>query len=335
MAKAQILVVEDENIIAMDIQSRLEFLGYAVPAVAYSGEEAIRKVSEVHPDLVLMDIVLEGKMDGVEAAEQIKVQFDIPVVYLTAYADENTLQRAKITESYGYILKPFEARDLHANIEIALYKHRMERKLKESEEKYRLLVGNIPDVVWTASNQGNNIFVSPNIERICGYTPKEIYRGGNDLLFTKIHPCDVEKVKEAYESLFKTKKRLDIEYRIQRKDGEWIWLYDRAVATYEKDGVVYADGVFSDITERKLVEEERARLIIELEDALAKVKTLSGLLPICASCKKIRDDKGYWKQIETYIQEHSDAEFTHGICPECMKRLYPNQYDKYIKREFQ
>lgn len=328
MANARILVVEDENIIAMDIQSRLERLGYTVPATASCGAEAIRKAGEIHPDLVLMDIVLEGEIDGIEAAEQIKVQFDIPVVYLTAYADESTLQRAKITESYGYILKPFEARDLHANIEMALYKHRMERKLKESEEKYRLLVSNIPDVVWTANHEGKNTFVSPNIERVCGYTPEEIYNGGNELWFTNIHPDDVGKVKEAYEELFKTKKRLDVEYRIQRKDGEWIWLHDRAVSTYERDGVIYADGVFSDITERKLIEEERARLIIDLEDALARVKTLSGLLPICASCKKIRDDKGYWKQIETYIQEHSEAEFTHGICPECMKRLYPNHYNK-------
>ena len=96
MAKTQIGVVEDE--IAMDIQDRLELLGYSVPAVASSGQEAIRKAGQIHPDLVLMDIVLEGDMDGVETAEQIKNRFDIPVVYLTAYADKRTLQRAKITE---------------------------------------------------------------------------------------------------------------------------------------------------------------------------------------------------------------------------------------------
>ena len=83
-------------------------------------------------------------------------------------------------------------------------------------------------------------------------------------------------------------------------------------------------GVSRDITERKRMEEEREKLIHELQDALVSVKTLRGLLPICSHCKKIRDDKGYWNQIESYIRDHTDAEFTHGICPECMKKLYPD-----------
>ena len=110
MAEAQVLVVEDDSIIAMDIKSRLQALGYAVSAVVFSGQEAIEKAAETQPDLVLMDIRLRGHMDGVEAAERIHTRFDIPVVYLTAHADESTLQRAKLTEPYGYILKPFEER---------------------------------------------------------------------------------------------------------------------------------------------------------------------------------------------------------------------------------
>ncbi|MFQ5616738.1 MAG: response regulator, partial [Anaerolineales bacterium] len=104
MVKGQILVVEDENIVAMDIQNRLRRLGYAVPAVVSSGEEAIDKAAETHPDLVLMDIKLKGEMDGVAAAEQIRARFGIPAIYLTANADEATLQRAKITQPYGYLL---------------------------------------------------------------------------------------------------------------------------------------------------------------------------------------------------------------------------------------
>jgi len=131
MENAQIMIVEDENIVALEIQLRLESLGYVVPTVVSSGEEAIKKAETTHPDLVLMDIKLKGEMDGIEAAERIRACFDIPVVYITAYADENTLQRAKITAPYGYILKPFEERELQANIEIAIYKHQMEKKVKE------------------------------------------------------------------------------------------------------------------------------------------------------------------------------------------------------------
>ncbi len=120
MAKARVLVVEDEGIVARDIAMTLKSLGYAVPAITSSGEEAVKQAGEVHPDLVLMDIRLKGDMDGIQAAEEIRTRFSIPVVYLTAYADNNTLQRAKITEPYGYILKPFQERELYTSIEIAL-----------------------------------------------------------------------------------------------------------------------------------------------------------------------------------------------------------------------
>jgi PAS domain S-box-containing protein len=134
MHGARILVVADKGIEALDIQYRLINLGYAVLAIAVNGAEAIAKAAEMLPDLVLVDILLQGEIDGVTAAEQIHTRFDIPVIYLTAAADENTLQHAKITEPYGYIMKPFQERELHIVIDIALYKHRMERKLNESEK---------------------------------------------------------------------------------------------------------------------------------------------------------------------------------------------------------
>jgi CheY-like chemotaxis protein len=133
MDKAQILVVEDDNIVVMELEDSLQSLGYAVSDVASYGEEAIEKAAERRPDLVLMDIRLKGDVNGIDAAQEIHERFDIPVIYLTAYADEDTLQRAKITEPYGYIIKPFEERELYSVIEMALYKHRMERKLKESD----------------------------------------------------------------------------------------------------------------------------------------------------------------------------------------------------------
>ncbi|MBW2204117.1 MAG: response regulator, partial [Deltaproteobacteria bacterium] len=113
MAKAEILIVEDDGVVARDIQNRLENLGFEVYAIVPSGEKAIQKAKEDSPDLVLMDIMLKGEMDGTVAAEQIRSQFDIPVVYLTAYADKGVLERAKVTEPFGYIIKPFEDRELN------------------------------------------------------------------------------------------------------------------------------------------------------------------------------------------------------------------------------
>src|SRR5262245_21153390 len=128
MSLAQILVVEDERIVARGIQSELEQMGYEVSDLAASGEEAIEKASRLHPDLVLMDIVLRGDMDGIEAARRIRERLDIPVVFLSAYEDQNTLGRAKTTEAFGYLLKPYEEKELHTTIETALYKHRAEQR---------------------------------------------------------------------------------------------------------------------------------------------------------------------------------------------------------------
>jgi CheY-like chemotaxis protein len=133
MAEAQILIVEDETIIARDIETRLKGLGYAVPAIVSSGEDAVVQAAETRPDLVLMDVQLTGETDGVTAAEEIQARFDIPVVYLTACADDETLERAKISGPFDYILKPVEATELISAVEMALYKHRLEKRLRESE----------------------------------------------------------------------------------------------------------------------------------------------------------------------------------------------------------
>ena len=130
MSTARILVVEDEIVVAMDIQKALTSLGYPHPDVVFTGSEAVKRAVDTQPDLVLMDIRLKGDMDGIEAAEQIRRCLDIPVVYLTAYADEQTLARAKRTQPYGYILKPFREKDLESSIEVALYKHSMESRFK-------------------------------------------------------------------------------------------------------------------------------------------------------------------------------------------------------------
>lgn len=128
MDKVQILVVENESVTALDIRAQLEELGYTVPATVFSGQAAIEAAESTHPDLVLMDIHLRGAMDGIQAAQHIHDQLDIPIVYLTAFADESTIQRAKVAQPFGYLLKPFEEKVLQATIAMALDKHRKDRQ---------------------------------------------------------------------------------------------------------------------------------------------------------------------------------------------------------------
>jgi len=142
MAKLKILVVEDENIVAKDIQNSLVKLGYKVTDVVNSGDKAINMVEENRPDLVLMDIMIKGKIDGIDTAKIIRERFDIPVVFLTAYADENTLDKAKMSEPYGYIIKPFKEKELQTTIEMAVHKHEKDFKVKKERDLYHSIVEN-------------------------------------------------------------------------------------------------------------------------------------------------------------------------------------------------
>jgi DNA-binding LytR/AlgR family response regulator len=140
MGNVSVLVVEDENIVAKDIQQSLLKMGYKVIGTASSGEKAKEILKENQPDIILMDIMLKGNMSGIDTAEYVKDIYDLPVIFLTAYADENTLSKAKITEPYGYILKPFKEIDLHTSIEMALYKHKKTSELKKENEIYATLL---------------------------------------------------------------------------------------------------------------------------------------------------------------------------------------------------
>lgn len=195
MEKPRVVIVEDDGIVALQIRSSLEQRGYTVGGVFASGEETLANVASAAPDLVLMDIKLQGEMDGIQTAGLLRERHGLPVIFLTAHSEEATIERAKRAEPYGYLLKPFNVQDLCITVEVAFHKHKIDR--------------------------------------------------------------------------------------------------------------------------------ERDELTRELKAALEKVKRLSGLLPICMSCKKIRNDSGYWTQIEQYIRDHSEAEFSHGLCQDCSKRLYP------------
>jgi len=142
LARTKVLIVEDENIVAKDIQRGLEKLGYDVLGTCATGEKAVEDAIALVPDLILMDIMLKGEMTGIEAAENIKSKYSVPIIYLTAYADEDTLNKAKITEPHGYIIKPFKEVDLKTTIEMALYKHKREEDIKKERDLYYSIVEN-------------------------------------------------------------------------------------------------------------------------------------------------------------------------------------------------
>jgi PAS domain S-box-containing protein len=179
MKAATILVVEDEAIVANDLQSRLIGMGYSVPTTSASGQDALQKAKLLTPDLALMDIRLKGEMDGIEAAEQLRDLFDIPCVYLTAYTDDDTLRRAKITEPYGYLVKPFEERELHTAIEMALYRHKVQQQLREKEQWLAAIMPSVQDAIIIASGQGAVISINSVAEKLTGWRQSEA--AGQDL----------------------------------------------------------------------------------------------------------------------------------------------------------
>ena len=168
--KIMILVVEDERLVARDLQATLEDMGYQIPEITDTGELAIQKIAEIKPNLVLMDIRLAGEMDGIEAAEIIKNNYHIPVIYITAHADENTLERAKLTEPYGYIVKPFDEQDLKTTIEIALYKHQIEQQLRDQSQWLSTILDSIADGVIATDKMGKVNFMNPVAEELTGWS---------------------------------------------------------------------------------------------------------------------------------------------------------------------
>lgn len=182
MAAAKILVVEDERITGEDIKMGLESAGYTVPSIVSSGEEAIQEVEKFLPDLVLMDIRLNGEMDGIEAAENIRSRFKIPVIYLTAFSDENTVKRAKETQPSGFIIKkpfgflhkPFDDNELQTAIEITLKHHELEKKFSSPDQWIQKMLSNISDAVISTDPQGRINFMNTSAEDITGMKEQEV-----------------------------------------------------------------------------------------------------------------------------------------------------------------
>ncbi len=251
MDKAHILIIEDERIVAQDIQYCLKARGYHVDGIASSGEEAIEKAKLSCPDLALMDIGLKGEMDGIEAAEVLRREFGIPVIYLTAYADEGTLERAKITSPFGYILKPFNERELSSTIEMALYKNRMDQELKASEERYRHLVEVLPDII-VVHREGRIEFINTAGARLLGADDSEALIGRRffDIVDGRFH-ADILR---GIDRITRSDGEFPLlEAKYVRFDGQGLDVEVKAVLiTY--NGKPAIQSVARDITERKRLE---------------------------------------------------------------------------------
>jgi PAS domain S-box-containing protein len=202
---------------------------------------------------------------------------------------------------------------------------RMEDELRQTNTFLRGILESSSSISITSTTLDGTIqYWNSGAERLFGYSAVEIVGRQNiRILYPDDEPETTAAISEIKHSVFTEKKSVHREVKEITRDGRKLWISLTASPQLDDHGnVVGALGIGEDISERKRAEEDRARLIKDLQEALANVKTLSGLLPICASCKKVRDDKGYWNQIEAYIQEHSDASFSHSICPECMEKYY-------------
>jgi diguanylate cyclase (GGDEF)-like protein/PAS domain S-box-containing protein len=259
MSKASILIIEDEHIVAMDIQNTLERNGYQVAGHADRGEDAIKKAEELHPDLILMDISLKGEMDGIEAATQIRARFDLPIIFLTALADQSTTKRARLAEPYGYLLKPFDERELVILIEMAIYKHEMEKKLRESEERYDLAARGTNDGLWDWNLKNNEIYYSPRWKEMLGFKEEEIGNSPDEWL-KRVHLNNRKQVqKNLVSHINGNTPHFESEFKIQHANGSYIWMLTRGLAVRDAEGKAYRmAGSQTDITARKLVEERLA-----------------------------------------------------------------------------
>jgi PAS domain S-box-containing protein len=258
----KIMVVEDEAIIATRLQQRLTQMGYDVLGVAYSGEEALEKARNLSPDLILMDIMIPGKLDGIAVAEIVKSEMDIPVIFLTAFSEEKIIERAKKAEPFGYILKPFQDLEIKASIEVAFYKKEMERALRESEKRFKDFLENLGDTAYETDAFGNVTYTNKTAETLTGLPLKKLIGKPFLPLFTE------KSQKIAMDVYQRTLNGERPEYELTFTNGKIACFKNEPLI--DEDGKIFGVfGVARDITYRKQAEralkksEERYRALAE------------------------------------------------------------------------
>jgi PAS domain S-box-containing protein len=269
MTPARVLVVEDDRVVARDIQQQLRRIGHDVVGSTARGEDAVGLALQSRPDLVLMDIRLEGKLDGIEAAAQIRDSCRTPVVFLTAYADDETVQRASLTEPFGYLLKPFEESQLRTVIEMALYKHSAENRLRESERRYATTLSSIGDAVIATDAETRVTLMNPVAERLTGWLQDEARGRPVSDVFRVFNEVSREPIEDPASAALRHRTTIASDGALlMSREGHQVRIDDCGAPIIDDAGNIAGTVVvFRDITRRHEADEQLRDLQLELARA--------------------------------------------------------------------
>ncbi len=331
--KIHILLVDDDDI---DLEAtrrhiRKERLPYELDT-AGSESEALAKLREGGFDVVLLDYDL-GTATGFDLLPHVG---DSPAIFVTGSGNEEIAVEALRKGASDYLIKDPDRNYLTVlplTITNVLERRSAEKALAASQNELTSIIRTIPDIIYRLDVDGRLTFISDSVKKY-GYLPEDLL--GSSMM-DLVHPQDREKASfrvnerrtgergtREFELRLITKSNSAVPFEIFSISSEGIYSSKKP----EGGSFVGTQGLAKDITERKRAEEEREQLIEELRNALDEVNILSGLLPICSYCKKVRDDDGYWQQIDSYIESRSEAKFSHGMCNDCMKKHHPKIYDR-------
>jgi PAS domain S-box-containing protein len=312
MPTRKILIVCEQSAFARELVQQLAGLGYE--AEIGTSQDDSRTASDVHQaDLLLMDIERRTETSAVAPTNDRRGPRTIPIVYITTRAQQRSTSEAESMPYYGYLVKPFTERELHLTLELALSKHDAMRQTREMEDRF--FTESI-DMLCFLDFSGYFKRLNPAWERALGFSREELM---SRPFIEFVHPDDRERTLKQNAAVRGGGKALAFENRYLCKDGSYRWFHWNAAPDASKS-VIYS--VARDVTARKQAEEEREKLVQELQAALAEVNSLREILPICSYCRKIRDDENYWHTVEGYLAEHTNTMFTHGICPSCMVNVF-------------